>query len=315
MLVEVLPLCLGQPKNKRHRCQEKMLEGVQKTLERVEENLKAAVEKETAAVADANKQAEPSDKQIREMESKLQTDTSQFHAETNDLAQVTLAFRSARTVLETAKETKITVATESEKAADQSAELQALVNNIFTPLKLKEVPDSELDAQRDALEEALKNMDVSFDEVILNMLRHALGKEPCARGEFETLALDRVEEKLNTRLQQARTIVDETDERNTKCTAALDQSGAALEEATKSQVQRAQTFECAWNEMKASEKGLTDAKHAAKSLLVRIKHCEKAKYQAEADLEGFQGCTRAEFDTLRERSTQEAEAAMAEVAA
>jgi hypothetical protein len=303
MLVEVLPLSLGQPKDKRHRFQEEAIVVVDNVMQGVEESLKKKIEEDRGRLLEAHRQAAPCEAAVAEAEEKLRSDSDRFTQETKALAEAALAFRAARTAVADAKTAQETGDEDLKTAAGKKQKLQAIIDELVTPLKKGNVMEIDVKRRCESLMSELKGL--NFDETMMIVLASGLSKAPSVRGDFDHLAIEQLDKYMAKLIDPLDEILNVGEAGRQERAAAVKSAEEALEQSLQAQKLRADAFEAAWAAKKEDESRLVACKTANKDLAAQTKFCEKTLYNAEAEFECFQEFARKTFEELKARETPE----------
>jgi len=304
MLTDLLPHCLAQPQDKRHRFQEKAIQSVDRVMQGIEERLKKHVEEARCKLVQAQEHAAPSEQKITETEDKLRQDTERFGSETKVLANTALAFRAARTALEETRKAQITGDEDYFSATKRKAALHAIIDTLIEPLKLGSVPGDDIEKQCKTLLSALNELGDN-DEAMMMVLGSSLSKKPEARGNFDVMAIEQLDKCMAKRVAPLDEILLAGEAGKQERASAVKSAQAALEEALQSQKQRSEIFEAAWNAKTEDEHTLQASHQALKDLAKQTKLCDTTLYKAEAEFEVFEEFARKSFEELKERITPE----------
>lgn len=302
MLEDLLPHSLGQPKDKRHRFQERAIESVDRVMQTIEQNLKKNIEDARSKLLEAQRRAAPSEEAVTKAEEKLRQDTCRLDEETKTLAKSALAFRAARTAVEETKKMQVTGDEDFESAAKKKGELQALIDDFIEPLKLGTVPESEIEKKKNVLMSSLKQFD-EIDEAMMMVLGSSFAKTPDVRGGFDSMAIEQLDKCIAKRIVPLEETLRAGEAGKQERANVVKSAENALQDALEAQKQRASLFESAWNMKNEDDDSLQAARLALKDLAGITKAYDKVMYKSEAEFEVFEDYARKTFEELKERLT------------
>jgi len=300
MLLEIIPHCLAQPKDKRHRFQEKAILALGDVLKGCEERFRTNIEEARAKLAEANEKTAPFEQARDRAEEKLHEDSDRVRQETKMLAKATLELRAARAALQDAQKCGETGGQGLEAAAKRKEEVRAIAD-LFKLLKSGSVPDADVDKH---CKSVVSVLNAEFDEAMLMVLTTSLSKEQCAsRGEFGQMVVDQVDEKIANEIKAQDEIMTTAEVLKKERVAALPLTQKTFEDALEAQKLRAKVFETSWEAKQGDERALEVARKDLKDLASQKKTCDRALYKVEAEFDVFQDFASNAFEELKERST------------
>jgi len=301
MLLEMIPHCLGQPKDKRHRFQENSIRALDNVLLSIEGNFTKTIGEARAKVEEIRERAASFKTAVAEEEQKLQDDSNRLSEETKMLAKATLELRAARKALQDAKESEKIGGEEMDVATQTKHKVQGIINDLIEPLKSGSVPAPDVDKRCKTLLATLKDLDL--DESMLIVLAASLGKSPDARGEFDHLAIGQLDKFIASYIA-AQDMILLSDEAGRKERAATVQAAQeALDAALEAQRIRATAFEMSWKAKEDDVRNLEVARKSLKEVASQSTSCGQVLYKVEAESDVFQEYGRKAFGELKEWST------------
>jgi len=301
MLVDVVPLCLDLPQDQRHRFQAHVVEAVDRMMQSVEETMKKNIADMQSKYNEAKQQASPYEAKVVEAEEKLRAAVEDFHTETKILADTALKFRAARKRLEEEQSIQKSGDQDYEAAAQEKEKLQTIVDDYIVPLKTGTVPESEVKKHCESLLATLPQLDASFDEAILLVLRSSLTKAPSSRGPFEKMAIDQLVDTMTKQIELENQTLVSGETGKQQRASMVHKAQQEFDEALNKQKVRAEAFQMSLSLKNESESALAMSHESLKTLASNIKDHEKTLHKAEADLETFLNGARNSFEELKVR--------------
>jgi len=300
MLVEIIPHCLAQPTDKRHRFQQKAIESVDQVLIGCEARFKKDIDEARVKLTESRDRTSPVEEARVTAEGKLQEDSNRAREERQMLANATLQLRAARTALQDAQKTQQAGGQGLEVAAKQKQEVQSIAD-LYELLKSGSVPEAEFDKQSKSLLLLLKPFDL--DEAMLMVLTSSLGKSPAARGEFGQMVLDQLDNRFAKKIAAQDELIAAAEVEKKGRAAALPLAQSGYDDAVETIKMRAKAFETSWEAKQEDERTLETTRKDQKDLAAQIKVLDKDLYKVEAEFDVFQEFGRKAFEELKERST------------
>jgi hypothetical protein len=185
MLIEVLPLSLGEFSDHRHKFQEQMVSALGDVLTSIEGSRDSDVTKYQADVEVANKKKVENEAAISEALREKETKATKVQEDKVALAKAAEAFRTARDAKNTADEEKRI----DEKEASAAQKTKAQYSSMMEDLEFlrSAVPEAIESSGRGAsLLSMMKKWD--FEESLQIALPSVFAKAPDARGQFDFIA-------------------------------------------------------------------------------------------------------------------------------
>lgn len=300
MLVDMIPHCLAQPKDKRHKFQEDAIVALDDVLKGCGNTFNNQIGEARTKLSGARDRTTPVEEARATAEEKLQQDSKSVIEDRQILANATLQLRAARSALQDAQKTQEAGGSVVAVATKKKHEIQ-VVSDQYELLKSGGVPETEFDKQCKSLLLALKPFDL--DEAMVMVLTSSLGKTPSARGEFGQMVLDQLDSKIAKKIAAQDEIIAAAEVEKREREAALPVAQAGYDDATATIIVRAKAFETAFAAKQEDEKTLETTRKEQKDLVVQIKTLDKDLYKVEAEFDVFQEFARKAFEELKERST------------
>jgi len=300
MLVEIIPHCLAQPTDKRHRFQEQAIESLDQVLKNCEGRFKKDMDEARMKLTEARDRTSPVEEARVTAEGKLQEDSNRAREERQMLANATLQLRAARTALQDAQKTQQAGGQGLEVAAKRKDEIQSIAD-LYELLKSGSVPEAEFDKQCKSLLLLLKPFEL--DEAMLMVLTSSLGKPPTARGEFGQMVLDQLDSRFAKKIAAQDELIATAEVEKKERAAALPLAETGYDDAVETIKMRAKAFETSWEAKQEDERTLETTRKDQKDLAAQIKVLDKVLYKVEAEFDVFQDFARNAFEELKDRST------------
>jgi len=307
MYAKIVPDTLGVLKEERHEYQEEAVGRIGAALLGVEAAIQKRIDDSKTKVNDADNEkvrrddavvgaeaalaAKRAEVEVKDLE--LETEESKLGAE-----QKHAAMEAAKDALDDAEKAQQIGDVSLEVAASDHLKFEAVLKDIYTPLK-------------DGIQEARKYKAIlnkllkfgekyELDQSLVESLPTPLGKEPPARGPFDGIILKQFEEWCSQRLAEyATTLKDGADGKAQR--AAVVEAVRATHTAAED-LWMVATAQKAREELKGCEKALKAAQKAAKSFLSEIQEARDEHESAQAQLEAFREGELAAFNDLKDRT-------------
>jgi hypothetical protein len=300
MLVDIIPHCLAQPKDKRHKFQEDAIAALDDVLKGCETAFTKQIEEARTKLSGARDRTTPVEEARATAEEKLQQDSKNVIEERQTLANATLQLRATRSALQDTQKKQEAGGSEVASAMKKKQEVQ-VVSDQYELLKSGAVPEAEFDKQCKSLLVALKPFDL--DEAMVMVLTSSLGKPASARGEFGQMVLDQLDSKIAKKIAAQDEMIAAAEGEKREREAALPVAQSDYDDATAKLIVRAKAFETAFAAKQDDEKTLETTRKEQKDLVVQIKTLDKDLYKVEAEFDVFQEFARKAFEELKERAT------------
>jgi len=207
------------------------------------------------------------------------------------------AVDEAATALKAAQNTVSDHAQESDAAAQTKQQLEALVSEEGTYIKMKAVAAKKKDV--DALMKLLKKH--KFEGSLLQTLSPVLIKEPATRTEFDNLVLRNLEETVAQQIAAQTKIIDDATPRQQQLAAETAAAEAVLSTAQAAAETSEISLQSADAAVNQGEVALKGAKKSLKAFGPAAKEAAHAVKQANSAVEDFSSETWAVFEELRDR--------------
>jgi len=307
MFAKIVPDTLGVLKEERHEYQEEVVCRIGAALVGVEAAIQKRIGDSKAKVNNADNEKVRCDESVVGSEDALAAKKAELVAKYAELdtedgklaaEQKRLAMGPVKDALDDAEKAQQVGDASLEAAASDHAKFEAVMKDIYTPLK-------------DGIEDARKYKPTLFkllqfgakyelDQSLVDSLPTPLGKEPQARGPFDGIILKQFEEWYSQRLAEYDTTVkdgaDDKAQRATVVEAARATHTAAVDLWMEASGRKAR------DELKGCEKALKDSQKAAKSFLSDIQEASDEHESAKAELEAFREGSLAAFNDLKDRT-------------
>jgi hypothetical protein len=298
IILESLPLSLGEFADKRHKFQEQMVDAIGDVLKEMETSLIADVTNAQSERDESENKRSKIDADVSETAKSLDAKNAQVQQLKKCLANDALAFRSAKEALKEAEEAKLNEEFEV-RASQRKKEEYATMLEQLEFLKNAAPEDPEAQKKNASLLASIKKH--AFEDSMLIALPEALRKPSDARGQFDKLTIDGLQTELNKRTAQQDAIISAFAPTEQKLTSAIEQAHVVLDASSATLRKSASTFQKASDEQATCTADAAAAIKAQKDFGTSQRRLNRACDTAQAELEVFREGPLAKFLELKAR--------------
>jgi len=299
MLIEVLPLSLGEFSDRRHKFQEQMVSVLGDALSSIEERRASDVAKYQADLEVANKKKAENEAATIETQLQKEAKAAKVLEDKVALAHAAEAFRSARDAKTRADDEKRIDEKEVSAAQKSKAQYSSMMEDLeFLQSALPEAIESS--GKGASLLSMMRKW--NFEESLQIVLPSVFAKAPDARGQFDGIALDGLAKGIRKRIAEQDEKINAAVPMQEKHEAAIAATQEALKSTTASQILAAKSYEEAASGLRYCEEQCVSAQKAAKEGKRKISQLTSNLNGAEAELEIFRDGPLANFQKLQQRT-------------
>lgn len=306
MLKMTLPLSLGVCQNERHQYQQSNVEVVAKELSKIEAKHQSKVNEEEVAVGSIEQDKQLHESTVIELKTTLGTKKDMLHENKLKLCEEATAFRNAKLALKGAEERKEIREKELAEIECKIVDLEDICQNTFQSLKEGSVEQTEATKLASELIARVQKL-FSLNETLATTIPSALGKEPAARGPFDTLAIQHLEENFEKCLTEWKAFNRDAEAVKAEHAAEVHTALEAFKLAQERQIASAETFTTSRKEMEETEQLLMEAKKNLERMPAAQQKAKKKLQNAQNELNAFRQGPLSIFAELCDRNQLEIE--------
>lgn len=305
MLVDCLPMSLGQPQDARHAFQTEVVNIIGKMFETTAQGLDGEISKIQEQLDGAKGAEEAKEKESEEAQKKLDEKEKSFEQRTYDLAAVAKDFRAAKSAYLEAKSKQVEGDAELEKAAKKVSTMEAAVKDMITPLTAPTGEELDTDKMTSKLISFLSSS--GFEESLITALKPALAKAPAERGDFDQMCFKELSEEVSKRIADLQTLLSAGAAGKQERAAAVQAAEETKAAASKKQIAAAAAFTSAESERDAASEAVDAIHKESRELNIQARNLQSGLGRAQKRADAFKNGPLATFKELEEAKEEKVE--------
>lgn len=298
MLKGMLYGSLATPKDQRHPYQSEIVAMIGDALGGIEAETRATIATGEKAAGGFDQENAKRAAATEVSEANLSSIVVEVRSKKGLLAEACLAFRKTRAELQEAQEAQRAGDADLKAVSGKRTKLQAIVQEMFS--KLKEGAEGAPEAAH-VMGSLRKH--VELDDSLMTATQSALSKPPDARGPFDAMAINQLEEQISKTIAEFDAKISDSEPATAARAAAVAKAQVAHDATKTKQKASAGIFTSAQEDETECETALTAARKAVKDLTAEARKAASGLMKATAQLDQFLEGPMATFADLRDRET------------
>jgi len=304
MMNIMLPLTLGECKDKRHPYQSRVIDAIAEVLQGVETGLKVDLDSAQSNVQSAETMKEKRGEEVAQASDDVVAKDAAMQEKKLGLADEAAGFRDMRNALHQAEAKQTEVESELKLSGERLEEVRTALGVWLAPLKgngAEPLSEGESAALRTKLLAYLDSKDVEIDESLTTALPAALEKTPDARGPFDAMAIQELDTVLGARLAKIEQEVQDAEPTRVEQANAVRAALAARDESAGKLRESAAAFSLAKANHQEGEASLANTWKARSEVAAEVRNVARVLDRASGRLGKFQEGALHAFNELCER--------------
>jgi len=297
MLMDMLPHCLGVPSADRHSFQNGVAEGIFELLGDAESRIKNSIDEENLKLSSAEKEQQDREKAVAAAQEALEERVNSALERKRELADAARKYRDATRGLQQAVASGEHGEVELQEAAKKRVELDTLTMHTLKPLCEHTLAAEKVQEECTTLVSTLRRYDVS--DGILLALPGVMSVAPSARGDFDHVVIQKVQEETRQKLHEVENLLMQGQEIKAQRQKAVEDAQSLLQTAKTEQMSSAKAFLACDAAQKEQELVCESAKQQLREFGPAMKKVGKSAEQLQKKLSKFQDGPLANFATLK----------------